>query len=149
MVLDIENNCKQVEKVNKKLTISHKVEKKNDQIKLSRCVNMEEWNIENNILKTMQREENLDIPDTAFDQYGFGRWDTQMEYDNFLEDIIIAHKVIKSGIPNRWGCRIPINTNWNLTLMDSLLQEYEDSIAIFRVWIPYFKRSRLSRPYPK
>ena len=39
---------------------------------------------------------------------------------------MLAHKVIDSGVPNRFGCRIPVNSNWNLPLFQSLLKDYYD-----------------------
>ena len=42
------------------------------------------------------------------------------------EDIQRAHKVINSGVCNRFGCRILVKSNWNLLLMDSLLTDYDD-----------------------
>ena len=44
----------------------------------------------------------------------------------FLNDLIIAHKVIKSGVPNKLGCMIPVNSTWNIPLFRSLLGDYHD-----------------------
>ena len=44
----------------------------------------------------------------------------------FTEHLWLAHLVMLSGKPNRFGCRIPLNTNWNLQLLESLLQDYPD-----------------------
>ena len=47
-----------------------------------------------------------------------------------IDHIFIAHKVIQSGVPNRFGCRFPIHTNWNLPLMQSLLSDYDDQEVV-------------------
>ena len=49
---------------------------------------------------------------------------------NFCEDIMLSHKIINSGVPNRFGCRIPLHTNWNLELMKTLIIDYEDQEII-------------------
>ena len=50
-----------------------------------------------------------------------------MNYQNFLNDIVLANKVIASGIPNRFGCRIPVQSCWNLPLFQLLLFGYHDT----------------------
>ena len=49
---------------------------------------------------------------------------------NFCYDIMLSHKIIDSGVPNRYGCRIPLHTNWNLKLMKSLIVDYNDQEII-------------------
>ena len=39
------------------------------------------------------------------------------------------------GYPNRWGARIPVKSNWNLELLESLLQDYEDKELV--EWLRY------------
>ena len=67
-----------------------------------------------------------------------------------MYDIMLAHKVIESGWPNRFGCRIPLHTKWNLQLFDALLMDYEDREVI--EWLRYgFTISRhdeISDPMP-
>ena len=58
----------------------------------------------------------------------------QQEFD-FIERILISHKVLQSGIPNRYGCRIPIRNTWNLILMKDLIYEYYDQEIID--WLTY------------
>ena len=44
----------------------------------------------------------------------------------FMQDILLAHKITDSGQPNRHGCRIPLNTKWNLNIMSWMLEDYPD-----------------------
>lgn len=45
---------------------------------------------------------------------------------SFSHHVQLSWKVIESGTYNRVGLRIPVNNKWNLDLMESLLQGYED-----------------------
>ena len=56
----------------------------------------------------------------------FDSWFSRVNLDNQLEKVIIAHKVITSGVPNRYGVRYPLKTNWNIPLLASLLVDYHD-----------------------
>ena len=40
--------------------------------------------------------------------------------------VALNKKVRQLGYPNRWGARIPIKTEWNVELLDNLLQGYPD-----------------------
>ena len=51
------------------------------------------------------------------------------------KDIKLHQEVVRKGYPNRWGARIPVQSNWNLELMDSLLRHYEDMEVVD--WIRY------------
>ena len=50
-------------------------------------------------------------------------------------DIARHEQVFQKGYPNRWGARIPINSRWNLDLMESLLKDYEDKEVV--EWLRY------------
>ena len=47
----------------------------------------------------------------------------------------LCNEVMKRGYPNAWGARIPLKLRWNLTLMESLLNNYEDKEVI--EWLKY------------
>ena len=51
-------------------------------------------------------------------------------------DIMLAHKVIDSGLPNRWGCRIPMHSNWRLEKFSELLGTDYDNLEIIE-WLRY------------
>ena len=59
------------------------------------------------------------------------------EYRNesFVNDLLLTHRVIQSGVHNRYGCRIPLDTCWNLPLFSSLLNDYHDQDLI--EWMTY------------
>ena len=42
---------------------------------------------------------------------------------------------MQEGYPNAWGARIPLETNWNLELLASLLEGYEDKVVVD--WLRY------------
>ena len=42
---------------------------------------------------------------------------------------------MKKGYPNAWGARIPVESNWNIQLFDSLLHNYHDREVI--TWLKY------------
>ena len=52
-----------------------------------------------------------------------------------IESIMLAHRVIKSGIPNWLGCRIPVKSHWNLPMFEQLLQNYNDREVL--EWLKY------------
>ena len=62
-----------------------------------------------------------------------------------MQDVMLAHKIIESGTENRYGCRIPLRTNWRIEEFDALLHEYHDKDIL--EWINYgfsISRSMLS-----
>ena len=59
-------------------------------------------------------------------QVHLNRWVNEYEINSNIADVLLAHKIIESGKPNRFGCRIALCTNWNLTLLDMLLADYDD-----------------------
>ena len=69
---------------------------------------------------------NLDMPDEMIDPEFFNSIIDCNTQQNFIEDILLANMVTNSGVHNRWGCRIPVKSNWNVNLFDSLLSEYHD-----------------------
>ena len=68
----------------------------------------------------------LDTPDRVVKVQEFQEWVQRHNTDSMIQDIMIAHKVIDSGIPNRYGCRIPIQSNWRIENFRYKLGEYED-----------------------
>ena len=73
-----------------------------------------------------QEHEELDSPCVGVDMQFFKFFTTLHTQQSQMEDIMLAHKIIKSGKCNRWGCRIPVASGWNILKMDFLLQDYED-----------------------
>ena len=51
------------------------------------------------------------------------------------EDIRLHNQVLELGYPNRWGAKIPVNTKWNLQLLQELLEGYEDQEVT--EWLKY------------
>ena len=45
---------------------------------------------------------------------------------NSSKFVDLAHEVIDKGYPNVWGAKIPLETRWNLTLFEGLLNGYHD-----------------------
>ena len=50
-------------------------------------------------------------------------------------DISRHEQVLKQGYPNRWGAQVEVVTSWNLELMASLLQDYDDKEVV--EWLRY------------
>ena len=64
------------------------------------------------------------------------RWfKVEIGVQSHIYDIMLAHKVTQSGVPNRYGCRIPLVTKWNLQLFDAFLLDYKDREVI--EWLRY------------
>lgn len=53
----------------------------------------------------------------------------------FSKQVQLSWRVIESGKYNRYGLRIPVNTKWNLDLLESLLQGYDDIEVV--EWLRY------------
>ena len=68
----------------------------------------------------------LDIPDTMVDQNFFASYTTMNDQQGMIQDIMLANMVTNSGVPNRFGLRIPVKSNWNVEMLDKLLTEYDD-----------------------
>ena len=65
----------------------------------------------------------------------FNLFTSHQQQTGQIHDILLAHKVIESGVPNRFGARIPLITNWNLYNFAQLLRGYEDMEVI--EWLKY------------
>ena len=50
-------------------------------------------------------------------------------------EISLNRKVRQKGYPNRWGAKIPIKPNWNLKLLEQLLEGYPDRDIV--EWMKY------------
>ena len=90
-----------------------------------------------------------DIPGLGVDPQFFQIWSQQMGQNNYIQDLLLAHKVIQSGIPNRFGCRIPVKSTWNIPLMESLLSQYHDKDVL--EWLKFgftVSRENLADPWP-
>ena len=59
----------------------------------------------------------------------------RLQQQNQIYDIILANKITQSGIPNRFGCRIPLSTKWNIQMLDLWLIDYENCDII--EWLTY------------
>ena len=63
------------------------------------------------------------------------QWLSQYNKEIKDEKVKLWDLVTQGGYPNTWGAQIPVQLNWNLELMDSLLMEYEDREVI--TWLRY------------
>ena len=77
----------------------------------------------------------LDIPDVVVEQEFFQHFVQQERMNANLHDIMLAYKVIESGKPNRYSCRIPLDSIWKLDTFTTMLFEYEDLEVI--EWLRY------------
>ena len=68
----------------------------------------------------------LDEPYPQCEQAVFKYFTTAVTNNAHWEDIMLAHKIIKSGTCNRHGCRIPVKSGWHLDKFEELLQGYSD-----------------------
>ena len=78
----------------------------------------------------------MNTPSPIIQQQLFRMFITEAQSHSMVEDLIIAHKVIKSGTANRWKCRIPINTRWNTDIMSHMLHEYHDQLDLIE-WLKF------------
>ena len=51
------------------------------------------------------------------------------------KDIQLHNLVLQEGYPNRWGAKKPVESQWNLTLLQSLLEGYHDQEVV--EWLKY------------
>ena len=77
----------------------------------------------------------MDMPSQPLIAEFFETWTTFENLFSAMSDVMLAHKVIEYGCPNRFGARIPLTTNWNIPLMSSLLADYEDREIL--EWLTY------------
>ena len=90
-------------------------------------------------------ENQLDQPDpTIIEPSLFTMYEAVVSQNSFIHDIMLAHKVIATGVPNRFSCKIPLKTHWNIGLFDAFLYDYQDRDVI--TWLKYgFTISRSSQ----
>ena len=79
----------------------------------------------------MANEEQCEL----IDRKHFALMENVVKQQSFLQDIMLANKITQSGVPNRYGCRIPLCTNWKLDVFEELLQGYEDLEVL--EWLKY------------
>ena len=72
----------------------------------------------------------LDTPFPQVNEQFFQWFAANKQMEDTINDIMLAHKVIKSGVPNRFGCHIPVKSCWNIPLFESLLQNYHNKEVI-------------------
>ena len=77
----------------------------------------------------------LDIPAEPVHQQYFNFFTTMNTQQQHLEDVMLAHKVINSNTANRWGCRIPVRSGWDVSRLEQLLEQYHD--ADITEWLKY------------
>ena len=63
-------------------------------------------------------------------------------------DVIIAELVKQLGYPNVYGARIPVKTNWNLQLLEGLLQGYHNKEVIEFLWFGWPANRLPGPPHP-
>ena len=68
----------------------------------------------------------LDSPGTEVNEKFFKLYVAKEKQRSMMEDVLLAHYVTDSGLPNKFGCRIPLNTKFNITLLSDLLVDYWD-----------------------
>ena len=72
--------------------------------------------------------------------------------EGFLEDILLSHMVIQSGMPNRYGCRIQIKSSWNVQLMETLLNQHQYHDMEVTEWLkfgfPVSREEEFPDPWP-
>ena len=57
------------------------------------------------------------------------------EVNEFTYDILLAHRITDSGVPNIHGCRIPVKSKWNVNMFGTLLHKYDDTEIL--QWLTY------------
>ena len=55
---------------------------------------------------------------------------SNQQQETFTEDLLLAHKVIRSGKANVIGCQVPVRSKWNIMLLQSLLVNYRDKQVV-------------------
>ena len=60
------------------------------------------------------------------DQNYFSFFISEMQQISNVENLLLANQVTNINLPNQFGCRIPVKSNWNHELLESLLREYDD-----------------------
>ena len=101
-------------------------------VDVTKSSNNSESNTITNIDTTLCQPPSYSITNNS--QY-FNAVISRNKQEQIIEDILLAHKVIQSGIPNRYGCRIRVRSNWSLEFLDQWLLDYEDREIL--EWIKY------------
>ena len=83
-----------------------------------------EWYHTNHELNTMRTHTSSNC-NSGF-EHNMEKYIEIQRQQGFMHDIMLAHKIIESGVPNKFQCRIPVATKWNLQLMHIMLHEYYD-----------------------
>ena len=78
---------------------------------------------------------NLDTPENGVDNDFFETWLGTKKQEDFIHDILLVHKVISLGLPNKKGCKTLVSSNWNIELMRNLLQDCDDIEVVD--WLRY------------
>ena len=58
----------------------------------------------------------LDIPSDNINVEYFQEFEHTIQQNSQMYDILLAHKIIDSGLSNFYGECIPLHTNWNILL---------------------------------
>ena len=77
----------------------------------------------------------MEIPQQQVQTQFFDYMVSEVQLQSNIQDLILAHKVIDSGVPNRFGCRILLCTQWNTQVFEQFLLDYQEREIID--WITY------------
>ena len=80
-------------------------------------------------------DEELDAPHIGHQQEYIAQFTSILKQEEFLQDVILANKVIRSGKPNRFGCRVQVRSNFNFDKVEQMLEDYHDKDLI--EWLKY------------
>ena len=78
-------------------------------------------------------------------------WDlNNVQVDLMVSDLMQAHRVIESGIPNVFGIREKVRSNWNVELFRSLIADYEDKqvVEFLKFGFPMSREDGFPDPTP-
>ena len=78
---------------------------------------------------------NLDHPDQIIDAHYFSLFQNHNQQQNIIYDIMLAHSIIESGVPNKFKKCIPLCTAWNIKLLEMFHTDYEDREVVD--WLTY------------
>ena len=71
--------------------------------------------------------EQLDIQHNIVQNTNINKWLALVDVNNNLQDVLLVNKVMNSGHYNRWKCRIPVKSVWNIQWMEKELLNYHDA----------------------
>ena len=63
----------------------------------------------------------MDIPNQIAHQELSELNTKQFYLQSMIYDIMLSHKIIESGVPNWWGCRILVRSNWQVDKFEEIL----------------------------